>query len=190
MRIKHYLLIPSLAFAAACLVGTALAKQPKPPAPSPENHLLSQWYGDWTYKVEIFATPLGEGSKATGTWTGRAILGGNGSEFILIENGVRSHEIDFWDPAAGHYGYFYLSEDGYNEVGSYDMDGTTCVFSNTFVGEDGVEYTLAGSEPISKDGKTVEKIMWLSWTDSEGSHRILYLYEKATKLNNGCPKQH
>ena len=107
MRIKHYLLIPSLGFAAACLVGTALAKQPKPPAPSPENHLLSQWYGDWTYKVEIFATPLGEGSKATGTWTGRAILGGNGSEFILIENGVRSHEIDFWDPAAGHYGYFY-----------------------------------------------------------------------------------
>jgi hypothetical protein len=188
MRIRHYLLLPSLAVAAACLAGTAFAHQPKPPAPAPENQLLSIWYGDWTYKGEIFTTPLGEGSKFSGSWTGCAILGGNGSQFTSIENGVRSTEIDYWDPAIGHYGYFYLSEDGYNEVGSYDMEGTTCVFSNTFVGDDGVEYTLAGSEPLSNGGRTVEKIMWLSWHDGNGDHRVLYLYEKATKVNNGCPK--
>ncbi len=188
MKMKRQLVILSLALAAVCLAGTAFAKHPQPPKPCPENLLLSQWYGNWTYKGEIFTTPLGEGSKFTGTWTGRAILGGNGSEFIFLENGVRAQEIDFWDPAVARYGYFYLSEDGYNEVGNYDMEGTTCVFSSTSTGEDGIEYTLAGSEPISKDGKTVEKIIWLSWTDGSGPHRLLYFYEKATKVNNGCPK--
>lgn len=187
MRIKHYLLIPSLALAATCFAGTAFAKHPQPPKPCPENLLLSIWYGDWTYKGEIFTTALGEGSKFSGTWTGCAILGGNGSEFTFIENGVRSQEIDFWDPAVGHYGYFYLSEDGYNEVGNYDMQGTTCVFSNT-VELDGITYTLDGTETISADDRTFEKKMWLSWHDGNGDHRVLYLYEKATKVNKGCPK--
>ena len=190
MKMKRLLLTLSLALAGVGLAGTVFGKPPHAPAPAPENLLLSQWYGNWTYKGEIFTTPLGEGSKFSGTWTGRAVLGGNGSEFNFLENGVRSHEIDFWDPAVGRYGYFYLSEDGYNEVGNYDMQGTTCVFSSTFVGEDGVEYTLAGSEPIARDGRTLEKIMWLSWTDGGGTHRILYLYEKATKLSTGCPQQH
>jgi hypothetical protein len=187
MKIKRPLTVLSLAIAAACLVGTAFAKPPKSPLPSPENRLLSQWYGDWTYKGEIFTTPQSEGKKFTGTWTGRPIIGGNGSEFTFLEDGYRAKEIDFWDPVVLRYGYFYLGEDGYNEVGNYDMEGTTCVFSSTWV-DGGIEYTLDGTEPISKDGKTVEKIEWLSWTDSEGTHRVKYLYEKATKVNNGCPK--
>lgn len=194
MRMKHQLPIASLALAAACLAGTAFAQQPAQ-IPSPENNLLSVWYGDWTYTTETFKTPISEPSTVTGTLTGHAILDGWGSKFIYNEGGVRYLEVDYYDATATVpniyakdfpfgkvrntkdpcFRYIFLSNDGYTELGVYSMDGKVCTFSTTFVGDNGVTYTSWGDEIISADGNTNTKIVWLSWKDHRcGEHRVMY----------------
>jgi hypothetical protein len=230
MKMKLQLLIPSLAIAAVCLAGTAFAKHPKhpafawhgnarhcqshadfsklpkPPTPSPENQLLAIWYGDWKYKGKISKTPLEPAREFSGVFTGRAILGGNASEFIGCEDGVYSYEIDFWDPTVplesnNTSGYSYISMSGgdyeYVEQGTYQMRGTTCVVDDHWVEttEDGtfiIEYWLKGTEAISPDDRTITEHFTLSWDDHKGNkaENQPYFDETAIKVSRDCPAKH
>jgi hypothetical protein len=189
------------------LAGLAFAVDPQPTATSPENALLSVWYGEWEFTSETFKTPISEPSMIAGTFSGGARMNGWASEFRYSEGdpAVNYLEVDYWDPTAAVpdiyaknypfgvirntkapcFRYMFISDDGYAECSAFSMDGKVCTFSSSWEEGDGknkVTYTLWGDEVMADGGKKIVKTTWLSWKDKCGRpHRVKYSCMIATR---------
>ncbi len=124
----------------AAILTVAVHAQPTPPAPpqpGPALKKLQVWYGDWTYEMELHATPLWPTSKTSGTASTRATLGGFGAETTFAEPAPwgtsRAVETNWLDPRSNDIGYVFLANDGHVEQGTYSITGDTWTWQGTFI---------------------------------------------------------
>lgn len=180
-----------------CFVGTAFAQQPgETQKPGPEQLEMTRWCGDWTYTGKVHTSLLGPGGKITGKMAARLIHNGFATEGTYDERGpegdMHSQEICWYQPVTKTYVYFFHSDDGYIEQGSFKIrNGNVSPWKGTCVKGD-LQCHIRGKDTYAPDGESFIRTTEISvdgkaWQPS-AEFKFTKIKSDAKKTDSGLKK--